>query len=480
MRKENPSLPELPKQDSESNCHIGLCKIQDWCIDALEKTGSGKTRDGYKSPGKGGEEKNDTANFIDEIENQLKGLTQISECPKSYLDFQQWKLKLCDIINTSDFLNLLERFQYGQPKLDDGQLRKEAENLWKTVNSISQEEADNYKVFGKVDDVRGLVNDLAEMLERKGKILTDLEEQKTDEVSILVEIKKIIEKMEKAKKYICEKPISDFELSDNTKNFLKKINIRTLGDLLNVSEAELLSYEGFGEKSLKEVKDILESKRLHLGMELIETPFVLLEHEVISNKLQTQTKGIGGEENDTQYIFKKTGDFWTVRFGRETKHIENDAGMPYLNILLSRAGENFTTGKFLSEFREKLVVLSDGDETLDKEAKKNYGIELKEINADLEKAISNNDYAEQKTLEENKRKITDELLNATGFAGHGKKLNTEYNNYRLSIGNAIKRAIKKINEHLPELANHLRESIPKPYSSTSLSYRPSEPIDWTL
>ncbi|MEJ2649683.1 MAG: DNA-directed RNA polymerase subunit alpha C-terminal domain-containing protein [Sedimentisphaerales bacterium] len=81
------------------------------------------------------------------------------------------------------------------------------------------------------------------------------------------------------KNQILETPISDFELSVRSRNCLKKMKIRTLGDLLNITEAELLSYKNFGETSLKEVKAILESKNLFLGMALDEKSFAQPEVE---------------------------------------------------------------------------------------------------------------------------------------------------------------------------------------------------------
>ena len=48
-------------------------------------------------------------------------------------------------------------------------------------------------------------------------------------------------------------PISDFELSVRSRNCLRKMNIRNLGDLLKVTEAELLAYKNFGETSLLEI-----------------------------------------------------------------------------------------------------------------------------------------------------------------------------------------------------------------------------------
>ncbi|MHC4447270.1 MAG: DNA-directed RNA polymerase subunit alpha C-terminal domain-containing protein [Planctomycetota bacterium] len=63
-------------------------------------------------------------------------------------------------------------------------------------------------------------------------------------------------------------PVTDFELSVRARNCLKKMQIRTLGDLLKISEAELLSYRNFGETSLVEIKTMLASKGLRLGQGL--------------------------------------------------------------------------------------------------------------------------------------------------------------------------------------------------------------------
>jgi len=64
---------------------------------------------------------------------------------------------------------------------------------------------------------------------------------------------------------VLEIPITDFELSVRSRNCLKKMNIRSLGDLLRTTEQELLSYKNFGETSLNEIKALLASKGLRLG-----------------------------------------------------------------------------------------------------------------------------------------------------------------------------------------------------------------------
>jgi DNA-directed RNA polymerase subunit alpha len=74
------------------------------------------------------------------------------------------------------------------------------------------------------------------------------------------------EKTKDLRNRILETPISDFELSVRSRNCLRKMNINTIGDLLMITETELLAYKNFGETSLSEIKIMLESKGLRLGM----------------------------------------------------------------------------------------------------------------------------------------------------------------------------------------------------------------------
>ena len=76
------------------------------------------------------------------------------------------------------------------------------------------------------------------------------------------------EKKKDHKNKILEMPISDFELSVRSRNCLKRMKIETIGDLLHITETELLSYKNFGETSLREIKSILDPRALHLGMAL--------------------------------------------------------------------------------------------------------------------------------------------------------------------------------------------------------------------
>src|SRR5262245_48983216 len=75
-----------------------------------------------------------------------------------------------------------------------------------------------------------------------------------------------IERKEDRRNQVLRTPISEFELSVRSRNCLAKMEIKTLGDLITKTEAELLAYKNFGETSLQEIKDILAQKGLRLGM----------------------------------------------------------------------------------------------------------------------------------------------------------------------------------------------------------------------
>ena len=74
------------------------------------------------------------------------------------------------------------------------------------------------------------------------------------------------ERKEDKRMQILRTPVTDFELSVRSRNCLQKMKIDTLGDLILKTESELLSYKNFGETSLQEIKGILGSKGLRLGM----------------------------------------------------------------------------------------------------------------------------------------------------------------------------------------------------------------------
>jgi DNA-directed RNA polymerase subunit alpha len=66
--------------------------------------------------------------------------------------------------------------------------------------------------------------------------------------------------------------VDELELSVRSANCLQNANIKTIGDLVQKTEAEMLKTKNFGRKSLKEIKEILAEMGLSLGMKLDNWP----------------------------------------------------------------------------------------------------------------------------------------------------------------------------------------------------------------
>jgi DNA-directed RNA polymerase subunit alpha len=148
---------------------------------------------------------------------------------------------------------------------------------------------------------------------------------------------------------VLEVPVTDFELSVRSRNCLKKMNIRTLGDLTRVSEQQLLSSKNFGETSLAEIKEIMASKGLHLGQSLEDGA----QHEM---RYRPQLP-LSPEEQAV--LNKSVSD---LNLSVRARKCMNRLGINTLGDLVARSADELLESKnfgvtSLSEVREKLVQL---------------------------------------------------------------------------------------------------------------------------
>jgi DNA-directed RNA polymerase subunit alpha len=75
------------------------------------------------------------------------------------------------------------------------------------------------------------------------------------------------------------RPVDDLELTVRSANCLKAENIYYIGDLVQRTEVELLKTPNLGKKSLTEIKDVLASRGLSLGMRLENWPPASLRND---------------------------------------------------------------------------------------------------------------------------------------------------------------------------------------------------------
>ena len=85
------------------------------------------------------------------------------------------------------------------------------------------------------------------------------------------------------------KKVDELELSVRSANCLKNDNIIYIGDLVQKTEAEMLRTPNFGRKSLNEIKEVLSSMGLRLGMEIPGWPPENIEE--VAKKLEQEIMG---------------------------------------------------------------------------------------------------------------------------------------------------------------------------------------------
>ncbi|OGF24588.1 MAG: DNA-directed RNA polymerase subunit alpha [Candidatus Eisenbacteria bacterium RBG_19FT_COMBO_70_11] len=75
------------------------------------------------------------------------------------------------------------------------------------------------------------------------------------------------EELERVRRLL-DKSVEELELSVRSSNCLRAAEIKSIGDLVQKSEPEMLKYRNFGRKSLKEIQDILSEMGLSFGMDV--------------------------------------------------------------------------------------------------------------------------------------------------------------------------------------------------------------------
>jgi DNA-directed RNA polymerase subunit alpha len=142
-------------------------------------------------------------------------------------------------------------------------------------------------------------------------------------------------------------PVTDFELSVRARNCLKKMNIRTLGDLTRVSEQTLLSSKNFGETSLDEIKEMLATKGLHLGQSIEEGTQVERRFSASQQPLTEQEQAI---------LAKPVSE---MNLSVRARKCMNRLGINTLGDLIQRTADELLESKnfgitSLTEVRDKL------------------------------------------------------------------------------------------------------------------------------
>jgi tetratricopeptide (TPR) repeat protein len=171
-------------------------------------------------------------------------------------------------------------------------------------------------------------------------------------------------------------------------------------------------------------------------------------------------------------VFRREGDYWSVIFEGHTVRVRDLKGMRYLARLLADPGREYhvldlvaaETGSGAQVDSSQAAglprsALGDAGEILDARAKDAYRRRLAEIEDDIEQARAIGDAERAAQADAERDFLVRELARAFGLGGRDRRAASASERARVGVTRAVRQAIARIDEHHPQLGEHLSRTI---------------------
>lgn len=169
----------------------------------------------------------------------------------------------------------------------------------------------------------------------------------------------------------------------------------------------------------------------------------------------------------------RAGDVWKLSWRNAHAELKHSKGLADIAALIAAAGNEVHA----LELMGATVDQSGVDSGLDATAKRQYEQRLRELQDELDEADATNDVARSERAQAEFDQILDALSAAVGLGGRDRSAGSSAERARSAVTWRIRSAIKKIDEHLPGMAQHLRLAIK---TGTWCSYQPEQDVAWHL
>ncbi len=171
----------------------------------------------------------------------------------------------------------------------------------------------------------------------------------------------------------------------------------------------------------------------------------------------------GSHADQSRYLFRKTGEVWTLIFEGKTVLVKHTKGLTYIVQLLQNPRREFFAADLFAAAAgtSEAIGVSSAGEILDSDAIAGYRSHTKDLQDQLAEAIRNNDQGRKEALQDEIEQVTDQILAAKGFGGRSRDFSDDRERFRKSVSIAIDRSIETIREHAAALADHLDRYISK-------------------
>lgn len=183
--------------------------------------------------------------------------------------------------------------------------------------------------------------------------------------------------------------------------------------------------------------------------------------------------------------FVREGNYWKVVLDDRRVTVRDSKGMHHLARLLAAPGREFHVLDLAAadsedpEAATRLSRAGDLGPLLDDRAKDMYRRRLAEIEEDIEEARADNDIARREQTELEREFLIGELARAVGLGGRDRRAGAASERARAAVTQAVRKAIGRLREAAPELADHLDRTI---RTGTYCAYVPDPrvPSPWSV
>ena len=266
--------------------------------------------------------------------------------------------------------------------------------------------------------------------------------------------------------------------------------VRTIRGLSDFSGSELLSrlaMLGMVTASALDEPQVADLVRRHVAtvrrvlVELVRqqaTRLVAGELPVSSLAVQAATPEHAASQDpgSESLMFRRQGTCWEIR-GRdgETHYLKHVVGMAYLHILIRGRDRLHSAVDLRWQVTGRPGCIgSGGGDLSDDEAIAQYLRAVRHRESALQRARNDNDLDQAEKISQELGWLEREISRSRGLGGR-RRDTSDKEQARKAVCNAIGRALARIAQECPELAEHLRSSIRLGHT---LCYAPRQPVDW--
>jgi pimeloyl-ACP methyl ester carboxylesterase len=186
-------------------------------------------------------------------------------------------------------------------------------------------------------------------------------------------------------------------------------------------------------------------------------------------------------------LFRREGEYWTVAFDRKVVRMRDAKGLGYLARLLRHPHREFHVLDLLAGDAPRgndtapddglVLATPDAGAVLDEPAKHAYRERIAELESEIEQARHWNDPERVARVEGELDALTRELARALGLGGRDRRAASDSERARVSVTKALRSAVRRLEDHHPELGRHLSLAV---HTGTFCTYDPDPraPITW--